>query len=106
MFVPKQQLVLRTGGKLLVVNQDRNILKKKCMGSHCESNPWPQTLKVTRPLILGPIPQVGVAPRSSCPSSVLPYCLQLTRDPNNSRYTLWDRVYFLIRDAAMDIFFL
>ena len=31
--------MVRTGGKQLVVNQDRNILKKKCMGSHWELNP-------------------------------------------------------------------
>ena len=35
-----------TGGKQLVVNQDRNIPKKKCMGSHWESNPRPPTLAV------------------------------------------------------------
>ena len=31
--------MVRTGGKQLVVSQDRNILKGKCMGSHWESNP-------------------------------------------------------------------
>ena len=29
-----------------MVNQDRNKLKKKCMGSHWESNPRPPTLAV------------------------------------------------------------
>ena len=32
-YTDKQQLAVRTGGKQLVVNQDRNIPKKKCMGS-------------------------------------------------------------------------
>ena len=32
-YTDKQQLVVKTGGKQLVVNQDRNIPKKKCMGS-------------------------------------------------------------------------
>ena len=45
-YTDKQQLVVRTGGKQLVVNQDRNIPKKKCMGSHRESNPRPPTLAV------------------------------------------------------------
>ena len=45
-YTNQQQLAVRTGGKQLVVNQDRNKLKKKCMGSHWESNPRPPTLAV------------------------------------------------------------
>ena len=45
-YADKQQLVVRTGGKQLVVNQDKNIPKKKCMGSHWELNPRPLTLAV------------------------------------------------------------
>ena len=47
-YTVKQQLVVRTGGKQLVVNQDRNILKKKCMGSHWELNPRPSDLSCRR----------------------------------------------------------
>ena len=43
-YTDKQQLAVRTGGKQLVVNQDRN---EKMHGySHWESNPRPPTLAV------------------------------------------------------------